>query len=43
VGNVAGIVGDRDSVAVLMPHPERATLPDLGRTDGQGVLRGLAP
>jgi phosphoribosylformylglycinamidine synthase len=25
-----------------MPHPERATLPDLGRTDGQGILRGLA-
>jgi phosphoribosylformylglycinamidine synthase len=42
VGNVAGIVGERDTVAVLMPHPERATLPDLGRTDGQGVLRGLS-
>jgi phosphoribosylformylglycinamidine synthase len=42
VGNVAGILGERDTVAVLMPHPERATLPDLGRTDGQGVLRGLA-
>ena len=42
VGNVAGILGERDTVAVLMPHPERATLPDLGRTDGQGVLAGLA-
>ena len=41
-GNVAGILGERDTVAVLMPHPERATLPDLGRTDGQGVLQGLA-
>jgi phosphoribosylformylglycinamidine synthase len=40
-GNVAGILGERDTVAVLMPHPERATLPDLGRTDGQGVLRGF--
>ena len=39
--NVAGIVGDRDSVAVLMPHPERVTLPDVGGTDGQGVLRGF--
>ena len=40
-GNVAGLVGDRPSVAVLMPHPERATLPDLGGTDGQGVLAGF--
>ncbi len=40
-GNVAGILGERDSVAVLMPHPERATLPDLGSTDGAGVLRGF--
>ncbi|SEH12806.1 phosphoribosylformylglycinamidine synthase [Natronorubrum sediminis] len=39
--NVAGILGDRETVAVLMPHPERATLPDVGRTDGQGVLRGF--
>ncbi len=41
VGNVAGVTGARDTVAVLMPHPERATLPDLGRTDGQGVLQGF--
>ena len=40
-GNVAGILGTRDSVAVLMPHPERATLPELGPTDGQGILRGF--
>jgi phosphoribosylformylglycinamidine synthase len=40
-GNVAGLVGDRPSVAVLMPHPERATLPHLGGTDGQGVLAGF--
>ena len=39
--DVAGILGERDSVAVLMPHPERATLPDVGPTDGQGVLRGF--
>ena len=37
-GNVAGLLGEADSVAVLMPHPERATLPSLGWTDGQGVL-----
>ncbi|MFB6166394.1 MAG: phosphoribosylformylglycinamidine synthase I [Haloarculaceae archaeon] len=40
--SVAGVLGERDSVAVLMPHPERAALPDLGRTDGQGVLEGFA-
>ncbi|RDI72243.1 phosphoribosylformylglycinamidine synthase I [Halopelagius longus] len=41
-GNVAGILGERDTVAVLMPHPERACLPDLGdSTDGQGVLSGF--
>jgi phosphoribosylformylglycinamidine synthase len=42
-GNVAGITGERSNVAVLMPHPERATLPDLGRsTDGQGILSAFA-
>ena len=40
-GNVAGILGERDSVAVLMPHPERATLPDIGGTDGQEILQGF--
>ncbi|ELY88895.1 phosphoribosylformylglycinamidine synthase I [Natrialba taiwanensis] len=39
--NIAGILGERETVAVLMPHPERATLPDVGPTDGQGVLRGF--
>jgi phosphoribosylformylglycinamidine synthase subunit PurQ / glutaminase len=38
---VAGVLGERDTVAVLMPHPERATLPDIGPTDGQGILRGF--
>ncbi|MGM0591381.1 MAG: phosphoribosylformylglycinamidine synthase I [Halobacteriota archaeon] len=40
-GNVAGVLGEVDHVAVLMPHPERATLEDLCETDGQGVLRGF--
>ncbi|WP_247010046.1 phosphoribosylformylglycinamidine synthase I [Halorientalis litorea] len=39
--NVAGVLGDHDTVAVLMPHPERATLPDIGPTDGQGILEGF--
>ncbi|MFB6173921.1 MAG: phosphoribosylformylglycinamidine synthase I [Halobacteriales archaeon] len=40
-GNVAGVLGT-DGVAVTMPHPERATLPDLGTTDGRGMLRAFA-
>jgi phosphoribosylformylglycinamidine synthase len=39
--NVAGVLGHEDDVCVLMPHPERATLPDVGGTDGQGVLLGF--
>ena len=38
---VAGVLGETDTVAVLMPHPERAALPDIGPTDGQGVLRAF--
>jgi len=39
--NVAGVLGERESVAVLMPHPERAALPDIAHTDGQGILHGF--
>jgi phosphoribosylformylglycinamidine synthase I len=41
-GAVAGVRGEDENIAVLMPHPERATLPELGGTDGQGILRGFA-
>ncbi len=40
--NVAGLLGSQPSVAVLMPHPERAALADIGPTDGQGILRAFA-
>jgi len=40
--SVAGITGESDHVAVMMPHPERVSLADIGSTDGQGVLRGFA-
>ncbi|MEF8801959.1 MAG: phosphoribosylformylglycinamidine synthase I [Halolamina sp.] len=40
--NIAGILGGDENVAVLMPHPERATLPELDGTDGQGVLGGFS-
>ena len=39
--NVAGILGETETVAVMMPHPERVSLPDIGSTAGQGVLRGF--
>jgi phosphoribosylformylglycinamidine synthase I len=41
-GAVAGVLGEHEHVAVLMPHPERASLPELGGTDGRGILRGFA-
>ena len=40
-GAVAGVLGDSSTVAVLMPHPERATLPELGGTDGRTILAGF--
>lgn len=40
--NIAGILGPTENIAVLMPHPERVTLPDIGPTDGQGILQGFA-
>ena len=41
-GIVAGVLGERETVAVSMPHPERATLPDVATsTDGQGILRAF--
>lgn len=39
--NIAGLLGPTENVAVLMPHPERVTLPDIGPTDGQGILTGF--
>ena len=39
--NIAGITGESNHIAVMMPHPERVSLPDLGATDGQGVLKGF--
>lgn len=40
--NVAGIVGTDRNVAVMMPHPERATFPYTGGSDGQRLLAGFA-
>jgi phosphoribosylformylglycinamidine synthase I len=41
-GGVAGVTGDHDHVAVMMPHPERVALADVGSTRGRGVLRAFA-
>jgi phosphoribosylformylglycinamidine synthase len=35
---IAGLVDRNGTVAATMPHPERATLPKLGLTDGRSVL-----
>ncbi|RRJ33480.1 phosphoribosylformylglycinamidine synthase I [Halocatena pleomorpha] len=42
--NIAGVIGERDTTAVLMPHPERATFPELAEngTDGRAILEGFA-
>jgi phosphoribosylformylglycinamidine synthase len=40
--NIAGIFNPGRTVLGLMPHPEDATDPLLGGTDGQGLFNGLA-
>lgn len=39
--NIAGIINERGNVMGMMPHPERATEPLLGSTDGRGVFESL--
>jgi phosphoribosylformylglycinamidine synthase len=41
VGNIAGISNTEGNVVGLMPHPERASHPMLGSTDGADLLRSL--
>ncbi|MBA2642588.1 MAG: phosphoribosylformylglycinamidine synthase subunit PurQ [Actinobacteria bacterium] len=41
VGNVAGIVSERENVMGLMPHPEHAVDPLLGSADGGLLLAAL--
>ena len=40
--NIAGVIGKSRNVAVLMPHPERATIPYTAGTDGAALLTGFA-
>ncbi|MDE1932177.1 MAG: phosphoribosylformylglycinamidine synthase I, partial [Alphaproteobacteria bacterium] len=39
---IAGILNEKRNVLGLMPHPEDATDPLLGGTDGQGFFASLA-
>ena len=41
VDNIAGVVGETRNVAVMMPHPERASHESLGSDDGLGILAGF--
>ena len=39
---IAGIINAKGNVLGLMPHPERATDPLVGATDGAGVFVSMA-
>jgi len=39
--NIAGIVNEQGNIMGLMPHPERASDPLLGPTDGQKIFRSI--
>lgn len=41
MNNIAGIVNSKGNILGLMPHPERASRPILGNTDGQEILRAF--
>ncbi len=42
VHNIAGVFNRNRTVLGLMPHPERASEPDHGGTDGKALFEGLA-
>jgi len=39
--NIAGIINEQGNVLGMMPHPERASDPVLGHTDGQKIFRAM--
>ena len=41
VDRIAGILSENRRVLGMMPHPERASEPALGMTDGAALFRGL--
>jgi phosphoribosylformylglycinamidine synthase len=40
--NIAGICNAQRNVLGMMPHPERCCEPEMGGTDGRGILLGAA-
>ncbi len=40
--NIAGVYNEKKTVLGLMPHPENATDPACGGTDGQGLFESIA-
>ncbi len=42
ISNIAGIQNINRNVMGMMPHPERASDPRVGKTDGLRLLQGLA-
>ena len=41
ISNIAGIVNETGNVLGMMPHPERASDPVLGHTDGRKIFNSL--
>lgn len=41
INNIAGIMNERGNIMGLMPHPERAADPVLGRIDGQKIFSSI--
>ena len=41
LANIAGVLSTGRNVLGMMPHPERATDPDVGGIDGQVILRSV--
>ena len=41
LANIAGIINENGNVLGMMPHPERASDPLLGHTDGQKIFRSV--
>lgn len=41
INNIAGICNATGNVLGMMPHPERASDPMLGSTDGLGLFKGI--
>ncbi|MDP2688890.1 MAG: phosphoribosylformylglycinamidine synthase subunit PurQ [Deltaproteobacteria bacterium] len=41
LANIAGITNEAGNVMGMMPHPERASEPELGCVDGRGVFESI--